>query len=352
MSRKQFFTLAGLAVAATLAVWLLVGGRAGHDASTDDALLFPGAAGWVNDVEQLTIEHAGNAVTLARRADNWAVQTLQNYPADWAKVRELLASLAQARVVEQKTDNPSYYDRLGVEDPGEEDAAGVLLTLAHPGGEAALIIGNAASRGTGQYVRLHGAAGSVLIDRELNAPPEALDWAQREIVDIASSVVKEVEIIHPDGDWVRAEKSDPGATDFTLSSLPEGREIASSWTVNSLGGALATLRMDDVLPAAADMPEAVVRFRLLTFEGVEYTVDAWEDEDGPWIQAKASAVVVEPAEDAGETAEADAEAGVEAFNRQVSGWRFQIPQYKFDALTKRSEALLEPLEDDTDTETP
>ena len=40
------------------------------------------------------------------------------------------------------------------------------------------------------------------------------------------------------------------------------------------------------------------------------------------------------------------------FNRQVEGWQFQIPEYKFDALTKRSEDLLAPLEEDAETETP
>ena len=78
----------------------------------------------------------------------------------------------------------------------------------------------------------------------------------------------------------------------------------------------------------------------------------WEAEDDHWIQLQASVVVVEPTEGSGEAADPDVEARVESFNRRVSAWRFQIPAYKFDALSKRSEDLLQPLEEGTGTETP
>jgi hypothetical protein len=352
MSRKHFSILLALAVVATLAVLMLVPGKTGREPETGDVRLLPGAADWINEVSRVTVRHGEDQVTLERTGEAWRVQELQGYPADWPRVRDVLASLAEARIVERKTDNPAYYDRLGVEDPNSEDAGGALLYLEHGAESAALIVGHAASSGSGQYVRWSGEAGSLLVDQEFDLPRDAVGWARREIIDIPSADVAEVEIIHPDGDWILATKDDPADSDFTLGSLPEGREISSSWSVNSLGGALSALRMEDVQPAGPIDEESAVRFRLLTFDGTEYTVNAFADEAGRWIQARATTVSAGTDEDGSSSDERNRSTAADQFNQRASGWAFRIPDYKYDSLTKRSEALLQPLEDEAVPEDP
>ena len=60
---------------------------------------------------------------------SWAVAEKDGYPADVEKVRQTLISLAEARIVEPKTANPDFYDRLGVEGVEDEAAGGLAVML-------------------------------------------------------------------------------------------------------------------------------------------------------------------------------------------------------------------------------
>jgi hypothetical protein len=350
MSKRHFSALLVITVIAALAVSLLVPQRMARESGNGMGLLLPEVGERINAVTQVVLQGAAmGTVQLDRIEDRWQVRELNGYPADWARLRQLLADLAQARILETKTDNPEYYARLGVEDPAQAGATGAMLTLRIEDQEWALIIGNEAAGRAGQYVRLAHSAPGLLIDRVLDIPFEPVGWAERSVVDIPSGDVAEVEVIHPDGDWILARKPGASATDFELENLPAGRETASGWSVNSLGGALSALRMDGVEQGTGDAVDQGVRFRLLTFSGIEYTAAAWQDDaQSHWIMLKAAA----PALPAEAEADADVEAAtdarlqeVEAFNRRVSGWRFKIPEYKYTAMTKRLEQLLKPIED-------
>lgn len=355
MSKRHFSVLLALTLLAAVAVALLAPQKVGRQSESGSDLLLPLAGSRINDVSEVRIRTADSpTVTLRRVDERWQVEELQGYPVDWSRLRQLLADLAQAKVVEQKTDNPDYYARLGVEDLEQEGASGVLLELGFEGESVSLMVGKDAGSRKGQYVRLTGSPRSVLVDRELEVAREPIDWAERNIIDVLSADVAEVEIIHPDGDWIRARKISAGETDFTLESLPTGREVTSSWTVNSLAGALSDLRMDAVEVAGETLPEQAVRFRILTFPGVEYMVQAWQVGDDHWVALQASLPfdkMVENPSEASEPGPSSTQAmeamraEIAAFNQLASGWWFRIPEYKFTALTKRGEQLLKPLEE-------
>ena len=91
-------------------------------------LLLPGLGEDLDQVTRVTVTGAGNEpiATLQRDEDGgWTIAEKAGYPADVAKVRETLIGLAEARIVEAKTANPEFYDRLGVEAVENEAAGGV-----------------------------------------------------------------------------------------------------------------------------------------------------------------------------------------------------------------------------------
>jgi hypothetical protein len=351
VSKRHFSVLLVLVVIAVLAVALLVPQDMGEENGPGRGLLLPGVGERINAVSRVTIQAGSDVdVTLQRAGEQWQIAELQGYPADFERLRELLAALAQASILEPKTDNPAYYERLGVQDPSDETPGAVRVAFDLENERLAVIVGKAASGRDGQYVRLDGEARSLLIDRELDVPFETIDWAGREIVDVASADVSEVEIIHPDGSWILASRQTAADTDFVLENLPEGREAVSSWSVNSLGGALAALRMDSVTAAAEEPPEDAVRFRFLTFAGLEYTGEAWQNEAGHWVHLRAAVPASTDGESgAGEAApNAGAQAALaeaERVNRRLSAWWFAIPEYKHTNLTKRLDQLLKPQEE-------
>lgn len=372
MSRKKFSALAISLAIVILAVTLLIPEPTGREQLLDGGLLAPDLAERVNDINRLTVTGAGGKMvaTLERGEQQWTVSELGAYPANWERVRDLLAGLARAEILELKTANPDYHARLGVEDIDEPQAGGQMIEVKGGDFSLAVIIGNEAKGRNGRYLRLADTAQSVLADFDARVPATAVDWAERQVTDIASAEVAEVEIVHADGETVLARKSSADESDFTLVNQPEGRELQSSWSVNSLGGVLTALQMDGVKPAAEIDWQEAARVRVLTFSGLEVQVDAALIGEDHWIRLNAAAPYATAAEDAssadtattvdaaqptgekevdgGETgAKSDAEAAAAEFNAQVAGWAYKIPAYKFEAMTKRLEAMLKPLDEET-----
>jgi hypothetical protein len=356
MSRKQFSWLVILAVLAA-AIAVFMPRQTSRIESFESAPLLPGFADQANTIDWLRVTGAGDEVlaTLERGPDHWTVDEVGGYAADWVVLRALLAGLAQARVIEAKTSNPDYYDRLGVRDVASPDAQGVMVSFRDDTGLPAVILGNPARARDGQYARLDGATGSVLIDRELALPKQREDWVDRAIVDIADDAVVEVEIRHADGDVVRARKASADDEDFTLEGVADGFEPKSAWSVNSLAGALAALRLDDVVQEDEVDWTGATTYRLLTADGLEIRVEVIdtppleEDEAAAtqhWLRLTAG--IYTTGLDTGVSAETDDATVLEragAINERVAGWAYRIPEYKAASMTKRLADLVQPIAD-------
>ena len=358
MSRKHFSWLAALAVIAT-GVALFMPSQTSHVDTPTRGPLLPGFAAQANTIDWLRVTGAGDEVlaTLERGPEHWTVLEAARYPADWDRLRALLAGLAQARVIEAMTANPDYYDRLGVSDVSSPDAQGVKVEFSAGTGLPAVILGNPAKARDGQYARLDGETQSVLIDRALDVPASREDWIDRTIVDIADDEVVQVDIEHADGETLRARKTSADDEDFTLEGLADGVEPKSAWTVNSLAGALAALRLDDVLQEdEIDWTGATV-YRVVTADGLEVRVEnvavpPVEEEEQTatehWLRLTAG--VYTTGLDTGVSAEADDAAAREraqAINTRVQGWAYRIPEYKASSMTKRLADLVQPPADDS-----
>jgi hypothetical protein len=70
------------------------------------------------DVASITIKRPELAFTVQRgQSGAWTIPDKANYPAKAEAVRGLLVGLSELREWEPKTDQPSLYSKLGVEDP-------------------------------------------------------------------------------------------------------------------------------------------------------------------------------------------------------------------------------------------
>lgn len=360
MSRRHFSWLLVTTLVVAAAV-LLVPGKTGKDNGFERAALLPGLQEQVNELNWLRVVGAGDAViaTLRRADDHWQVEELHGYRADWNRLRTLLADLARAEVIETKTANPDFYERLGVKDVSAPEATGVRIEFAEATGLPAVIIGKRAEGRDGRYARVQGEAASALIDRSLDLPGTREDWLDKAIVDIADSEVVEVEIRHADGERVLARKVSADDGNFQLQDIPEGREVRSAWTVDSLASGLSSLNLEAVVPAEAVDWSGAARFGLVTADGLRLDVDlaGLEPPEGGdeaaaehWIRLQAGlyktaveSAVEAPQAVAGEAGEGASGANERAaeINRRVSGWAYRIPKYKYDSMGKRLEDLLQ-----------
>jgi hypothetical protein len=349
MSRKHFSWLLFLTFLVAAAV-LMTPQRAGRDGPATAEALVPGLEAKVNQVSGLKVTGAGNrpVATLRRSEQAWVVVEADGYRADWERVRRLLSDLAQARVLEAKTDNPAYYGRLGVEDVGAQDAAGLLIEFEGEAGLPAVIIGNAAQSRSGQYVRLSDSAVSALADRSFDVPAERRDWLDTDVVDIGDGGVLELSIVHADGESVRIQRASVNEENFTLLDIPEGREIRSAWNVNAPANGLASLKLDDVRPDSEMDWSGALRFTLTTEGGLQIEVDgvtipgqAGDDGAEHWLRLRANLFTTAVDPGTGQVGDEDAAVARAAeINQRVSGWAYRVPSYKYETLSRRMEDLL------------
>lgn len=363
------------ALAAVLVVLALVGQNRAPAPSLSGSTLLPGLDAALNDVDEVTLVGAGNETiaSILRSERGWTVPEKGGYAADTAKIRDALLALAEARVVEEKTSNPEFYDRLGVEPVESDSSAGTAVTIRY--GEEAfptVILGDV--EGTSQrYARRADEARSLLIDRDPELPRSAPQWLQTGILDLRSDRISEVTIEHADGERLRIFKDEPGQTNYSVDGVPDGRELQYAGVANVTGNVLRELALEDVEPAAADGSEPSVTTRFQTFNGLVVMARGYERGEENWLEFEAG-VSAEPvdgpsvesvSEDSGETADtpvpaadggavadpdaqgadagndgADPAAEAEAINSTVAGWRYRIPAYKYEQMTRRIEDLL------------
>lgn len=356
-----------------------------YEGPRETELLAPELKPRLNDVTEVEIAtgtDADDRVLIVRGDDLWQVSGKDGYPADTAKLRELLRALADARKIEPKTANPELYARLRVAGPGQKEGAGKLVTARAPEVAFSVILGDSA-QGDYRYARLPDEAQSWLIDRNPALPDDATGWLLRDIVDIKSADVRSVVIRHADGETIRLHKESADAGTFTVEEIPEGRELSYPTVVNGIAGALGNLTLDDVARAEEGGLTAATQATFETFDGLRVEVTAADIDEQTWITLEASAPeaaeAAQPAAeeespdetpggdatddeiDAGDdavsgaapddAAPADADTAEEdaapspaeraaAISERTAGWRYRIPGYKADQLTRRWEDIL------------
>jgi hypothetical protein len=359
MMKRSFTYLAILTFLALLVVLVFVPQDRSSGPPVTELLLLPDIAGQINAVTRVEIISSGDhsVATMTKSGDHWKLGQMDGYRANWPLLQALLAGLAQASVIEVKTDKPEYYARLGVEDVAAEGAGSVLVRISIADQTTGILIGHQARGRPGQYVRLQNAAASALVDRKLDVSTELLDWVDSAIVDIDASEVAEVEIIHPQGERVLVARISADQTDFDLVGLPPDRETRSSWAVNSLGSVFSMLNLETVRPVGnVDWADAV-KMRLLMFSGVEIMADLVEA-GGEYLlrlhasypEAKVTKINAATANDTLEQQDIEQRAAedvaktVSDINQRVTGWAYGITKQKYDAMVSKPEDLLKPLE--------
>lgn len=356
--KRRFIYLAAITAVALIILTMFSPDTETPMGGAGSALLLPDMGERINDVNRVSIISAGDNVvaTMVKTANGWQLQEMSGYRVDWAALQTLLESLAMAKVVESKTDNPAYYARLGVEDISSPDAGSVLVRLAIDGGVTGILVGNSVEGRSGQYVRLDGVDGSVEVDQEIDVPASILEWADSRIIDISSSEVAEVEIIHPDSERILVTRLSADQTDFDLVGLPEGREVKSSWAVNSLASVLSMLNMETVQKDEGIDWSMAVRMRMLMFSGIEIIADVMPSGEEYLVRLSASHPgsrvlkeeqgEVELTDEQRETeaqAKEDIDRMLETITGKSAGWAYGISQQKYDAMVKKPEDLLKPV---------
>ncbi|HMN43443.1 MAG TPA: DUF4340 domain-containing protein [Povalibacter sp.] len=314
-------------------------------------LLYPGLKQDLDKITAIRLYKAGNepAVELTRGESHWQVAQRSSYPADAAKVRRLLQSLADARSIEEKTSNPDNYPALGVEDVADAAAAGTRVELVGTAQPVDLIVGkNAGTKGS--YVRRTGEPASWQTNESIEASATPHDWLQTAVLDIGADRVQSAAITVGSGKPYTIAKAARADADFKVAGLPKGKE-ADTFAANNMATALAGLTLSDVRPAqdfAADKSVAHATFR--TFDGLVVELDGFSKDDKHYVAAKTSyddalakqfhVETQAPADGEGNAPKASSEEESGKTNARLQGWVYEIADYKYELIFKPADSLV------------
>ena len=323
--RVGWLLAAGLAVIA-FAVWLSSRRHLERDMMVG-ALVLPGLEHNVNTVTKVSLRKGdGTRATLQKGGDAWRVEE-RGWPADVGKVRKLLLDLGALNIVEEKTRLPGNYPQLGVEDVSSPKATGTLVDIAGASRSWSVIIGKSSGAKSG-YVRVAGAPQTLLAAPLLTVDSDPKGWLEKTLLDVPVARVRQVEERPAKGPAFTAARDKKEQNDFTVSPLPKGRELTSAAAAEPITTALGSLTLDDVRKAdpKSDPPATHALYR--TFDGLEVDVAGHKDGTHAFIAISARSTSKDTAAEA------------EQLTARLSGWEFEIPDYKYNAMFSPLEDLL------------
>lgn len=382
MTSRKLSILALIAIVAVVGgIWLA--GRQTSTPSGETATLYPDLKKELDAVTAVRIVKAGGAtaVEMKRGESGWTIGERSNYPADEAKLRKLVTSLAEAKLLEEKTSTAENYPTLGVEDISNDGAGGIQVEIDGPKQPVKLIVGKQASGGQSHYVRRAGEPKSWLVNKDIDTSASPDQWLRKNILDVSADRVQSAQVTIAGGKPYSAVKKTRADADFTVEGLPKGKELSSPSAADSFASALSGLTLTDVQSASAMTDKPSAQTVIKTFDGLVAEATGWKKDDKHFIALKTSFDPAQaerfkvataeaekkdaaPAENAGEkqanSAEAEgappaekttaaepakpAQPNVEEeaskANAQLTGWVYEIPAYKYDAIFKPVDELI------------
>jgi Domain of unknown function (DUF4340) len=336
MQKQGLILLAAATLAlVVLAIVAIASGDRGVNRAAPGERALPTLAAKLGDVGSVGLKRNALSLTFVRNGDDWLVAEKGNYPAAAGKVRQIVLAMADAVLVEPKTQKAEFYPRLDVEDPGSGKST--LVTLKDKSGTtlAEMIIGkrryDRLGTGTdGIYVRKLGDTQAWLARGALEFSDQLSSWLDRRILDIPEKQIAKAILIQPDGTKLVISRAKP-EDKFTVEDTPADAKFKSETTTSEPAMALESLDLDDVRPST-EMPvpeKDVVAASFTTFDGLTVDVRLLDKDDMHWVALSA-------------VGSGAAEAEAKAINDKASRWTYAIPSYKATQLKMKLADMLEP----------
>jgi hypothetical protein len=325
MSRRRF---TGLLISAliVLAAALYAGSkRNAGEPGAEGTPFLPQLAAALGKASEIDLQRgaATPAVTLHRTAEQWSVAQRSDYPADASKVRKLLLSLADAKIVEEKTSDPANFAVIGVEDPVQPSAAGTQITIKTPDGTHGVIVGKPI--GEGNFARRVGENRSFTVAPGITADVDPKAWIDSRLIDVAATQIQTLEEKPASGPGYALHRVKPGDEGFAFDGAPPaGRKLLDAKALAPPTTLLSTLTAEDVAAASAiDFSKSSEAIFMLA-DGNVITIRGTAADDKRWIEVNS-------------TQDGPLQAKVQ--NRA-----FEVASYRFDAIFRPLEQLLVPKE--------
>lgn len=299
MKRKPLLILLIIAVVLALAgTAYQLSQSAGWSPAKTAREIFPNLA--VNDVAKIQVKTGSDKLTLQRENSDWRVVERDGYPADFAKIRDLLRSFWELKAVREMQVGPAQFGRLRIVPPGTGENTGIQIDLVDNNGKSVntLILGKRLEQNeesmapgpTGRFVfnPAHPDRVAIVSDSFFSVDPLVIgQWLDKAFV--SADNLKEVRQTgtDPKTGWKVSRANDKAA--WKLEDAGPNESVKSEFA-NSLAGFHPSIT--DVRPAdtAAEQTglHQPIAVGLTTFDGFEYQLAIGKEgpEKSRYLQVK------------------------------------------------------------------
>lgn len=332
---------AAAAVASIAAIWL--GSTSAPPPAPKPTALFPGLVDKANEVAELRIEAKSGTLGIKQgEGDAWLLVEKGGYPAKFDVVKRAILGMAELKSLEPRTANPELHARLQLEDRSVAGAQSTLISLRAKDGKpiAELLVGKVDRAATdtkhGNYfVRKVGEVQTWYAQGQLQTDPQLNRWIDAKAMEIQRKRIKSVVIRQAGGERLEVLRKDGTEDEFEIRGLRAGQKLATPSSPGTIAAALDYTPFDDVAPAKErDALKIEATAVYTSIDGLIVTASARKDGDKWWV---GFAVEADAANKPGE----DVAKEIAELSAKVSGWSFQIPDYRVEQFTKTLDQLLE-----------
>jgi hypothetical protein len=286
---KQHLVLGFIAlIAAAVGVWLQYEEA---QAPLADNLLFTDLADNAAGIKQITISNNGGEVLRAQLQDGQWLAIMSDpsgsYPADETKLSGLVSALIQAKLSEAKTSKPENYQFLGVQSLQEQDSLATSVSVSGKDKNWQVLVGNQASNGLGNYVRLPEQAQSWLINQNIRLPLDKFDWLKQPILPFESAQISRISRV--DMQTWEIEKVADG-NGFALRDIPVERSLKYDSVLSGYVSSITELKFENI-----SMPnetfwrtlESIAKFELRLETGESFSFELGKLKDKTYARFSA-----------------------------------------------------------------
>jgi hypothetical protein len=342
MAPKQFAVLATAAAISLIAAVAIYSARVPWTApSGATAPLVADFGDVAPKIARIEITAGGTTLALAKPGETWEIASQGGYPASTEKIRALMLSLAEARLLEPKTRNPDRWGLLDVEDPAAnnskarliklEDKDGAVLAEVIAGKQRPAQMGAApgapgAGTSAGTYVRRPGDPQSWLASASIAGSANLRDWVEPRVFETDTQRVTRLNVEVAGNPAYEIKRNDDKS--HTLADIPAGKKVKFVNDIDNILEAASFMEFDSIRkPTGAQGGDAgTVSFE--TDNGLKVTIKVRRENDKAWATVEA-------------TGEGGAKDAADAIAKRAKGWEFEISPNKVSTMLKKRDDLLE-----------
>ncbi|MFK1437545.1 hypothetical protein AXX04_06015 [Pseudomonas aeruginosa] len=267
--------------------------------------LFAGTLGWLHERQQppaqppasrawlpglkphqvtaLCIATPGKPVIHLRRdGKGWKLASRAEYPASGEAIRQLLRTLADARLLEEKSALPENRERMGLADAGKGQASRIILER----GDApplVLLLGKPSAQG-GQLVKRDEDDRAWLIDRTVGLPLGDLALLNRQLTALPFEQLSELSLSYSNGVRLNISRKDERDDGIHLQQFPSKPRLMGEAEAEQAARLFSALTLVDVAPAGKTEPKPLLTFTLKSFSGGSLKGQLFELDRQYWLQ--------------------------------------------------------------------